>query len=42
MIFGIWTEEEFKDVLIMASIVAVGTFFTTIVYRGVSKWLEMT
>ncbi len=39
-IFGLWTEEEFRDVLILASVVGIVSFTTTIIYRAVSKWLE--
>jgi len=38
-IFGIWTEEEFKDTLAIAAIVAAGTFITTVLYRAVSSTL---
>jgi len=41
-VFGIWTEEEFKDTLAIAGVVAIGTFVTTILYRAISKWLEET
>jgi len=39
---GLWTEEEFKDTLIFAGVVAVFTFFATIGYRALDKYLKET
>jgi len=40
--FGVWTDEEAKDTLVMATVVATGTFIATIIYRAVDKWLKET
>jgi len=38
----LWTEEEFYDTLVFAGIAGLATFFLTIGYRALNKWLEET
>jgi|GEM_PF-3894954 len=38
-ILGVWTEEEFKDTLLMAAVVAIVSFITTFAYRYFYKRL---
>jgi len=39
-VLGLWTEEEFQDVLAICGVVAVGSFFTTLLLKGATRYFE--
>ncbi len=40
MILGVWTKEEFKDALIIASATALVAFFTSMTMQWLSKYVK--
>ncbi len=41
-ILGVWTQEEFKDVIVYAVVVAIFSFFGTVFFQWISKYLKET
>ena len=39
-ILGLWTEEEFGEVLAICGVMAVGSFFTTLLLKGATKYFK--